>query len=218
MDVKDIIDRVRSKLTDEQRSEVGSDLETIKSGYLEKVDEAKAAVAESMERKRKLREQKDELEELTIDRDTWKTKYESHDDSSLIKERDQYKEKWNSYLDTQKGKFQEFYVTAKDNDNWKKVANEYKIPDDSNGEIDWSKLESSDIENNIEKMNYHKNLGLFEHQPQKPTPPTDKAFKFSDTKIPTAEEYNELMFTKGMNHPDTLKAKNLIQKHERGEI
>ena len=70
MDVKSVVDRVRSKLTDEQLSEVGADLEQIKSGYLEKTDEAKAAIAESMERKRKIRADKEEIENLSIDRDT----------------------------------------------------------------------------------------------------------------------------------------------------
>ena len=214
-DVRDLVDRVRSKLTDEQRSEVGADLETIKSGYLEKVDEAKAAVAESMERKRKIRDYKEENENVVIDRDAWKNKYESHDDSDLIKERDTYKGKWTNYLETQKGFFKEFYKSAKENDNWGKVKSEYKIPDDTNGEIDWSKLESNDIENNVEKMSYHTKLGLFEQQGHKPKPPTEKSFKFdSDEKVPTIEEYHQIRAQYGPDSYEARKAMELIRKRK----
>jgi len=209
-DVKELVDRVRSKLTDEQRSEVGADLEIIKSGYLEKVDEAKAAVAESMERKRKLREQKEEIENTTIDRDTWKTKYESHDDSNLIKERDKYKEKWNGYINTMKESFDNYFNTVKESDNWKKVESEYKIPEEG------KELSSEEIENNIEKMTYHKKLGLFEESAPgpKPKPPTEKSFKFSDEKVPTTAEYNEIRQEYGPDSYEAKKAMELIRKHK----
>jgi hypothetical protein len=208
-DVKDIIDRIKSKLTDEQRSEVGSDLETIKSGYLEKVDEAKAAIAESMERKRKIRTDKEEIENLTIDRDTWKTKFESHDDSELIKERDKYKNKWTGYINTQKESFDNFFNVAKESDVWKRVENEYKIPEDGKD------LTPEDIENNVEKMNYHKKLGLFSEQQQKPNPPTDKSFKFdTGDKIPTTAEYMDIRQKYGPDSYQAKKAMELMQKNK----
>lgn len=209
MDIKEAVDRVRSKLTDEQRSEVGADLETIKSGYLEKVDEAKAAVAESMERKRKLRSQIEDLENITIERDEWKTKFESHDDTDLVQERDKYKTKWNQYLGTQKEKFKEFYGTAKDTEAWKKVKAEYKIPE--NGELDIEKMDTDALETNIEKMQYHVNLGLFETTQTKPTPPTNKAFKFEGETIPTLEEYQEIKNKYGVTSSQAIKARELLR-------
>jgi len=207
MDVKSAVDRVRSKLTDEQISEVGSDLETIKSGYLEKVDEASAAIAESMERKRKIRTDKEEIENLTIDRDTWKTKFDSHDDSDLIKERDKYKGKWTGYVNTMKESFDNYFNTAKESDNWKRVESEYVVP------VEGKELTSDEVENNIEKMNYHKKLGLFEEQAApKPKPPTDKSFKFSDEKIPTTAEYNDIRREHGPDSYEARKAMELIRK------
>jgi len=190
MDVKSAVDRVRSKLTDEQLSEVGSDLETIKSGYLEKVDEAKAAVSESMERKRKIRTDKEEIENLTIDRDTWKTKG-----------------KWTGYVNTMKESFDNYFNTAKESDNWKRVESEYVVP------VEGKELTSDEVENNIEKMNYHKKLGLFEEQAApKPKPPTDKSFKFSDEKIPTTAEYNDIRREHGPDSYEARKAMELIRK------
>jgi len=207
-DVRDLVDRVRSKLTDEQRSEVGSDLETIKSGYLEKVDEAKAAVAESMERKRKIRDGKEEIENLTIDRDTWKTKFDSHDDSELIKERDKYKQKWTGYIGNQKDAFDGFLKTAKETETWKKVSNEYHIPEEG------KELSPEEIEVNIEKMNYHTKLGLFEESQPKPNVPTNKPFKFeTGDKVPTTAEYHEIRQTYGPDSPEARKAMELIRKH-----
>lgn len=207
-DVKELVDRVRSKLTDEQRSEVGADLEIIKSGYLEKVDEAKAAVAESMERKRKLRTDKEEMENLTIERDDWKKKFESHDDSELIKERDTYKNKWTGYIKSVQDSFNEFYETAKDSEVWEKVKSEYAIPEEG------KELTSEQIENNVEKMQYHKKLGIFESSQHKPTPPTNKSFKFGDERAPTTEEYMKIRKEYGPNSRETRKAMELIQKYK----
>lgn len=209
-DVREIIDRVRSKLTDEQRSEVGSDLETLKSGYLEKVDEAKAAVAESMDRKRKLREQKEEIENTTLDRDSWKTKFESHDDSDLIKERDTYKEKWNGYIATMQESFNNFYEKSKETETWKKVESEYKIPEEG------KTLTPEEIENNVSKMTYHQKLGLFEQEQQsaKPTPPAEKPFTLSGDKAPTTEEYNKIRNEYGPGSYEAIQAMALIRKHK----
>lgn len=209
-DIKELVDRVRSKLTDEQISDVGSDLEQIKSGYLEKTGELKAAVAESMERKRKIRDLTEESENLTLDRDSWKSKYESHDDSELIEERDKYKNKWTEYIDTQRGFFEEFYKSAKESDSWDKVKNEYKIPEDEK----WDKLESSDIENNVDKMTYHKRLGLFDEQKPKPKPPTEKPFKISDDEVVTLERYHEVRKQYG---PQSSEAKRAMENYQKNK-
>ena len=208
MDVKSVVDRVRSKLTDEQLSEVGADLEQIKSGYLEKTDEAKAAIAESMERKRKIRADKEEIENLSIDRDTWKTKYEKHDDSGIIKERDTYKEKWNGYVNTMQESFKTFYEESKELEAWNKVKSEYNIPEEG------QELTPEQIENNVSKMVYHKKLGLFEEQQHKPSPPTEKSFKFSSEKVPTIAEYNEIRNQYGPDSYEAREAMKLIRKHK----
>jgi len=207
-DIRELVDRVRSKLTDEQRSEVGADLEIIKSGYLEKVDEAKAAVSESMERKRKLREQKEEIENATIDRDSWKTKFESHDDSDLIKERDTYKEKWNGYINTVQDSFNSFYEKSKETDAWSKVKDEYIIPEEG------KTLTPDEIENNVSKMTYHQKLGLFEQPQHKPTPPTEKPFTFTGDKAPTADEYYKIRNQYGPGSYEAIQAMALIEKHK----
>ena len=202
-DVRELVDRVRSKLTDEQRSEVGSDLETIKSGYLEKVDEAKAAVSESMERKRKIRESKEAIEDLTLDRDSWKTKFESHDDTSIIKERNTYKEKWNGYIDSQKGMFDEFLTKAQESPSWEKVKSEYIIPEEG------KELTSDQIENNVSKMQYHSNLGLFEVQEAKPNPPTSKGY--GGERIPTVTEYMDIKAKHGVHSHQAVRARELLK-------
>jgi len=208
-DVREILDRVRSRLTDEQRSEVGADLEILKSGYLEKVDEVKAAVAESMDRKRKSRVQKEELENAIIERDSWKTKFESHDDSDLIKERDTYKEKWNGYINTMQDSFKDFYERSKETESWKKVASEYKIPEEG------KELSPEDIENNVSKMTYHQKLGLFEQQQSvKPTPPAEKPFILSKDKPPTVEEYNKIRNEYGPGSYQAIEAMALIKKYK----
>jgi hypothetical protein len=208
-DVKELVDRVRSKLTDEQRSEVGADLEIIKSGYLEKVDEAKAAVAESMERKRKIREYKEENENIAIERDTWKTKFESHDDSELIKDRDKYKEKWTNYITTMQDSFKQFHEKAKESEAWGKVSSEYVIPEEG------KELTPDEIESNVSKMQYHTKLGLFEEStPPKPKPPTEKSFKFSDDKVPTTAEYYEIRNQYGPDSYEARKAMELMKKHK----
>jgi hypothetical protein len=106
---------------------------------------------------------------------------------------------------------------AKESENWKKVESEYVIPE--NGK----ELSSEEIENNVEKMTYHKKLGLFEEPAlPKPKPPTEKSFKFSDDKVPTIQEYNEIRNEYGPDSyneygPDSYEAKKameLYQKHK----
>jgi hypothetical protein len=214
-DVKELVDRVRSKLTDEQLSDVGSDLEQIKSGYLEKVGEWKAVTAESIERKGKIRNMTEELENVTIERDSWKTKFESHDDSELIQERDAYKEKWSNYITTKKDSFVEWIDTVKETEPWGKVKNEYVIPEEN----DWDKLKPEDIEKNVTRMEYHQTLGLFENVTKPdPKPPTNKPFEFSNQKVPTTEEINQIMEQHGWNSDEFRRAKLIVDKHKRGEI
>jgi hypothetical protein len=142
----------------------------------------------------------------------WKTKFDSHDDSDLIKERDTYKQKWNNYIDTQKDSFKSFFEAAKESEAWGKVSNEYKIPDSDGG---WEKLSTEDIENNVSKMQYHKKLGLFDHTPAKPNPPTNKPLKFdfNDETPLTAQEYHKLRMEKGPDSPEARRAMELIKKY-----
>jgi ATP-dependent Clp protease ATP-binding subunit ClpA len=173
------------------------------------VDEAKAAVSESMERKRKLREQKEEIENATIERDSWKTKFESHDDSVIIKERDTYKEKWNGYINTVQDSFNSFYERSKETPAWEKVKSEYIIPEEG------KTLTPEEIENNVSKMTYHQKLGLFEQQLNvRPTPPAEKPFTFSGDKAPTVAEYYKIRNEYGPGSYEAIQAMALIEKHK----
>ena len=210
-DLRNILDRVRSKLNDEVLSEVSTDLKAIESGYLEISDSAKVASGEAKERKIKLREKDEELENLRIEVDNWKTKYESYDDSAIKQERDTYKSKYQKFLDTQKSSFQDFFKKASSTDAWKKVSDEYKIPEKDGDEYKWDSLEPDDLETNITKMAYHQKLGLFDAPKDTPNPNTGKRY-FDGKPVPTAEEYNEIRTKYGPGSMEARQAMELIQK------
>ena len=209
--LRSILDRVRSKIPDEALSEVSSDLKAIESGYLEVSDSAKVASSESKDRKLKLRELNDELENIKIERDDWKKKFDEYDDTDLKKERDTYKQKYQNFLEDQKSAFQDFFKKASSSDAWKRVADEYKIPDKEGDEYKWESLDPDALENNISKMNYHNKLGLFETQQVKPTPNTGKVF-FDGKPVPTTQEYNEIREKYGPGSVQAREAMNLIMK------
>ena len=210
-ELKVILERVRSQLPDEVMSKVSSDLKAIESGFMEVSDSARVASSEAKDRKLKLRDLQGQIENIEIERDEWKTKFESYDDTELKKERDIYKAKYQNFINNQKTAFLDFFEKASSTDQWGKVKDEYKIPEKDGDEYKWDKLELDDFENNIAKMNYHNKLGLFEVQQQPPKANTGKVF-FDGKPVPTIEEYNEIRAKHGPSSPQARDALNLIMK------
>ncbi len=174
MDIKQVVDRVRSKLTDEQLSEVSTDLETIKSGYLEKVDEAKVAVDESVKRKLKIRGMTTDLENITIERDEWKTKVDSFDDTELIKERDIFKTKYEESLKTQVGSISSFIDKVKEHPNFEKAKGRFKFPEIVEDKFNWDASTPEDTAHNVAAKNDLEQLDYFAPT-DKTIPPIDKS-------------------------------------------
>lgn len=210
-DLKNVIDRVRSKIPDEALSEVSSDLKAIESGYLEVSDSARVASSEAKDRKIKLREKDSDIENLTIERDEWKTKYESFDDSDLKSERDKYKEKYDNYIKTQKSAFQDFFKNAIDKPAWNKVKEEYILPDKDGDDFKWDDLKADELEKNINNMNYHTKLELFKTEKQSPDVNTGKQF-IEGKQVPTSEEYQNIRNEYGVHSPQAMEALELRRK------
>jgi hypothetical protein len=209
-DFKSALERVRSKIPDEVLSTVSSDLKALESGFLEKSDSAKVATAEAVERKKLLRAKDEELENLVIDRDSWKTKFESYDDSGIKEERDRYKTKYDSFLTSQKDGFVSYFEQASKTDAWAKVKDEYKVPEEKDGKPAWDTLKPEELENNITKMTYHQKLGLFEST-HKPEPNTGK--KFIDGKpVLTAAEYMQIRSQYGVESREAKEAMAQVKR------
>jgi len=61
-------------------------------------------------------------------------------------------------------------------------------------------------------------IGKLSNEEIKPTPPTTKPFKFNNEKVPTEKEYMEMRERLGWQHPETIKARNVMRKYEQGVI
>lgn len=210
-DFKAALERVRSKIPDEALSTVSSDLKALESGFLERSDSAKVATAEAVERKKLLRAKDEEIENLVIDRDSWKEKFNSYDDSGLKSERDKFKGKYENFLTTQKDSFMSFYDSAKQAEAWTKVKDEYHVPEEKDGKPDWGKLNPEQLENNITKMSYHQKLGLFETSVHKPNPNTGKRMVNGKPAL-TPAEYMEIRNKYGINSAEAKEAMTRIER------
>ena len=165
MDISKQIEQVRSKLTDEQLSTVGSVLKEIESGFLELSNDLSAANSESKARKLKIRDLEKEKEDHEVKITELQGKIDSFDNEPLIKERDQYKIKYSNILNAQKQSFVTQFTKIQEHPNFEKAKSKFNIPDikeiDGKQVIDWDGLTEEQLEKNITVLNDLNSLEYF---------------------------------------------------------
>ena len=207
MAIKELIDQVRSQISSEDSEKVGILLEQIKNEASD-LQSSKAAVdTESKNRRIKLRELESEIEGLKIERDDFKTKYDSFDDSPLKQRLQELESKYSSSLQTQVRSFQTFFDSVKDHPKFEKAKSRFKIPEGDNGALDFSKLAPEDIEHNISVQNDLQQLEYFEAV-HPSSPHTGKTI-IDGKPVPTATEYQEIRQKYGIESPQAREALNL---------
>jgi hypothetical protein len=213
MAIRELVDQVRSQVSSEDLEKVGVLLETIKNEATV-LQEKKAAVdTESKDRRLKNRELEQTNETLIIERDEWKNKFESHDDTEIKQERDQYKNKYTELLKGQKTAFVGYIEKVKDDPRFENVKDEYHFPEKKDDKYDWESLSDEHLESNIAKANYHQKIEYFNVPADKPNPPTGKTRTVDGVSIPSVEECEALKQKYGSMHPQYIAAVKLRREN-----
>lgn len=162
MAIKELVDQVRSQLPSEVLDKVGAALEQIKAEGLNLSDSLTAANNESKGRKIELREVKEKFQTVEIERDEWKKKYESFDNSDLMNERDVFKNKYESLINAQKSVFINSFEKIKSHPKFEKAKERFIIPEEKDNKIKWDALTIEQLEKNISTLNDLNSLDYFE--------------------------------------------------------
>ena len=179
MSVKDYVEQVRSKLTDEQLSEVGVVLKTIESEVLELNNSLAAANSESKDRKIKIRGLETKIEDFDIEKGNWekeKTGFEEKlNDTTMSKENEDLKAFKTNILKSQRQKFILSFEEISKHENWESAKSLYNIPTekDDKDKLKWDAITDEQMEININKFDEHSTLNLFGAN-NKPSPQARK--------------------------------------------
>ena len=206
--IQDIVDQVRSQLSPEDLGKVGSFLEQIKNEAQELYDSKKASDSESKNRKIKIREQDEQIQNLQIDNDKLKKEVDSFSTEEIEKERNLYKEKLSAFVNKERDAFSQWYNKVKEHPHWEKAKDEFIIPKKDDKE-DWESLKEEDLEKNLASRNRLEKLEYFKAD-IKAQPAGDK---FADIKTKDIASIYELRTKYGANSPQYQEA---LIKHKRG--
>ena len=157
-----LLDQVRSKVSPEELDKVGSLLEQVKSRVKGHGDSWHATLAETMDRKEKLREYDRTIEKLNDELAKANSKLETFDTTELEQERDTYKEKYNSAFERLRKSLETSFDKIKDHPKWEKAQSQFKLPEIKDDKYDWGSLKPEDIEYNISKFDELQALEYFE--------------------------------------------------------
>lgn len=159
MDIKKLLDQVRSQLGDEAVTTVSSILKTIESGVVELQDDIKRVSGEAKSRRLSIQDLESKIADKDTEIESWKKKA---DTSEVTKEVETLREFKSNTLKGQRDSFASKFQTISKHPNFDKVKGFYKLPDpDKDGKYDLSKMEDKDLEFNISKLNEHETAELF---------------------------------------------------------
>ena len=148
MAVKEKLDIVMSKLTPEQKADVGSVLKTIETEYVDLQTSLTAANSEAAERRRASKELKAKLDEQDDLIEGYKGQLAKVDDSPVKKELEAVKNKYKNILGLQKNSFKSVYPKIKDHTNFSKVKDRFVLPE-KEGAVDFDSMKDEDWEKNL---------------------------------------------------------------------
>lgn len=155
MDIKALIEQVRSQLGDEAVAKVNSVLKEIETGVNDLVDSLKAANAESKTRKTKIRE----LEEAKSDLEAQLETLKKENNTEELKTLRDFKA---NYLQSQREHLAKEIEKISKHANFPKAEKLLKLPaPDAKGNRDWTKMPDADLEYNLTKLHELQELDYF---------------------------------------------------------
>ena len=155
MDIKALLEQVRSQIGDEAVAKVGSALKEIEAGVNDLADTLKAANAESKSRKTKIRELEESKSDLEAQIETLK-KNDNSDELNTLREFKQ------NYLKSQRENLGREIEKIGKHPNFTKAEKLLKLPQaDDKGQRDYAKMSDGDLEFNLAKLQELQALDYF---------------------------------------------------------
>lgn len=172
MDIKVLIEQVRSQLDGEVVEKVNSVLKEIETGTIDVIDSLKAASSESKGRKIKIRELEEKVSDFEMQVETLS---KDNDKTELLAENERLKTFKADVFKRQRESFKGKIDSVKTHANFERAAKLLKLPEpDKDGEYDFSNMQDSDFEFNIIKLSELDALDYFGGDTQKKTVHGDK--------------------------------------------
>ena len=160
MATKEKLDIVVSKLSPEQKADVGSVLKEIEAEIIDLQNSLKAANSEAAERRRASNDLKTKMIEQEEDIEGYKSQLAKVDDSPIKKELEAVKNKYKNVLGLQKNSFKSVFPKIKDHTNFPRVKDRFILPE-KDGVIDFDSIKDEDWEKNIATFNDLNSLEYF---------------------------------------------------------
>lgn len=160
MATKEKLDIVVSKLSPEQKADVGSVLKEIEAEVIDLQNSLKAANSEAADRRRASNELKTKMIEQEEMIEGYKGQLSRVDDSPVKKELEAVKSKYKNVLGLQKNSFKSVFPKIKDHANFPKVKDRFVLPE-KDGAVDFESMKDEDWEKNIAIFNDLNSLEYF---------------------------------------------------------
>lgn len=185
MTIKDMLAQVRAKLTDEQLSEVGSVLKSLENEVEELAASLSAANRESKERKIKLRELSEKLENYELDLEKWQKQAEEYkqklENPEYKDELEQLRSFKTSYFKKQRESFLKSWEQISKHPKFEKAKYKFVLPEETeDGKLAWDKLDDEAMERNISVLNDLNELDYFALEDGRPAPSPVKGHPLND--------------------------------------
>ncbi len=158
MNIKELLDQLRSQIGGEAAAKAESALKNIERGVLDLQEDISRVNTESKERKIKIRELESQLSEKDVEIEGLKKKT---DTSEVEKEVASLKEFKSRTLKAQRDSFASKLETISKHPNFEKVKPFLSLPDPKDGKYDLSKMEDGDLEKNMGEIGKFEATGLF---------------------------------------------------------
>jgi hypothetical protein len=159
MDIKEVVQEIRTRLGEEELPKVETYLKEIERNFLSVVDDLKAANAESKSRKLKLRELQEQLENVQAEAEKLK---DTSALDELKKENEQLKEFQKQIFNQNKEKFMKEFSEIAKHPAFEKIKDKIKLPEPDGENWKFESLTDEDVQYNLQKLNEYKELGIFE--------------------------------------------------------
>jgi len=185
---------LKAKLSTEVLEEVNGLLSSINREFLDVEGDVNALYKESITRKEGLTALQTELDNLKQEKQSLESMFSDSAPQleNLTKERDEYKSKFESYLESEKKQSREKWVNyfdqIKEHTDFERTKNHFKIPEMIEDKLDWDSLDADAFKHNLSKLDEYKSLGHFQDGSGSPITPANRDLPKNSAKEPW-EEY-----------------------------
>jgi len=187
---------LKGKLSTEVLEEVNGLLSSLNREFLDVEGDVSAIYKESMTRKEDINSLRTELENLKTEKQSLESKLNDSDLSAkvdeLTQERDDYKTKYDEFMTTQNNEVKQKWIskfeTVKSHVDFEKAKPFLKLAEEKDGNFDWDTVEIDSLKSNLNELEKLESFGHFKDSNGSPITGTVRETNAQPEKQPW-EEY-----------------------------